>query len=337
MENAFFIMGGTTSQRLPITISKLHICTWNMRDCNAYFELGIEIAANTLSLNVDYSISFLAEWLTPCCEIISLHEKFADSDNARFIFNETVESTRDVNGNKHNGTRISFTNKRQIMLLPINEAKPQDGMVILTFNNKAPQGVYPYIRILIKTPLSQLAMIKKGIAKNSYVFDIKINEKRNLPNWVLDVQNQSNYQFCPIEKAFCLHAVPASYEISFIDSNKLKNVRKLEKSAFTKYLPEIKSIENDDYIITFSKSEDKAKSSYSFFSVFTQETIGTDQIIFSIVVNIICSLLFAIDSWRLACFEIKSWWWKFPWMFLIAVGIIAFATYRVRNNWRKVK
>jgi len=92
MENAFFIMGGATSQRLPITISKLHICTWNMRDCNAYFELGIEIAANTLSLNVDYSISFLAEWLSPDCEIISLHEKFADSDNSEtggdtFIFN----------------------------------------------------------------------------------------------------------------------------------------------------------------------------------------------------------------------------------------------------------
>ena len=210
-------------------------------------------------------------------------------------------------------------------------------MVILTFNNKAPQGVYPYIRILIKTPLSQLAMIKKGIAKNSYVFDIKINEKRNLPNWVLDAQNQSNSQFCLIEKAFCLHAVPASYEISFIDSNKLKNVRKLEKSAFTKYLPEIKSIENDDYIITFSKSEDKAKSSYSFFSVFTQETIGTDQIIFSIVINIICSLLFAVDSWRLSCIKIDSWLWKFPWMYLIAIAIIIFAICRICSNRRKAK
>ena len=337
MENAFFIMGGVTAQRQPITISKLQICTWNIYDCNAYLELGIEIAQNTLSMNMDYSISFLAEWLSPACTITSLHEKFADSNNARFIFNETVEATEDVNSHKHNGTQISFANKRKLMVLPVRETALQNGSVVLNFKNRAPQGVYPYIRILIKTPLPQLAMVKKGIAKNSYIFDIKINEKRNLPNWVLDAQNQSNSQFCLIEKAFCLHAVPASYEISFIDSNKLKNVRKLEKSAFTKYLPEIKSIENDDYIITFSKSEDKAKSSYSFFSVFTQETIGADQVIFSIVVNIICSLLFAIDSWRLACFEIKSWWWKFPWMFLIAVGIIAFATYRVRNNWRKVK
>ena len=337
MENSFFIMGGVNAQKQPITISKLQICTWNIYGCNAYLELGIEIAQNTLSMNIDYSISFLAEWLSPSCTITSLHEKFADSDNARFIFNETVESTRDVNGHKHNGTQITFTNKRQLMVLPVSEATLQHGSVVLNFKNRAPQGVYPYIRILIKTPLRQLAMVKNGIAQNSYVFDIKINEKRNLPDWVLDTQNQNNSLFCPIEKAFCLHAIPASYEISFIDSNKLKNVRKLEKNAFLKYLPEIKSIENDDYIITFSKSEDKDKSSYSFFSVFTQETIGSRQIISAIVINIICSLFFAIDSWRLACFEIKSWWWKFPWMFLIAVGIIAFATYRVRNNWRKVK
>ena len=337
MENAFFIMGGTTSQRLPITISKLHICTWNMRDCNAYFELGIEIAANTLSLNVDYSISFLAEWLTPCCEIISLHEKFADSDNARFIFNETVTSASPVDGHSHNGTKIIFNNPRQIMVLPTTGSVQRNGLLKLTFKNKAEQAVHPYLRVLIKTPLQKLAMVKKGIAKNSYVFDIKINEKRNLPNWVLDAQNQSNSQFCLIEKAFCLHAVPASYEISFIDSNKLKNVRKLEKSAFTKYLPEIKSIENDDYIITFSKSEDKAKSSYSFFSVFTQETIGTDQIIFSIVINIICSLLFAVDSWRLSCIKIDSWLWKFPWMYLIAIAIIIFAICRICSNRRKAK
>ena len=337
MENSFFIMGGVTAQRQPITISKLQICTWNIYDCNACLELGIEIEQNTLLMNTDYSISFLAEWLSPICTITSLHEKFADSDNARFIFNETVESTRDVNGHKHNGTQISFTNKRQLMVLPVRETALQNGSVVLNFKNMAPQGVYPYIRILIKTPLRQLAMVKKGIAKNSYVFDIKINEKRNLPNWVLDAQNQSNSQFCSIKKAFCLHAVPASYEISFIDSNKLKNVRKLEKNAFAKYLPEIKSIETDDYIITFSKNEDKDKSSYSFFSVFTQETIGADQVIFSIVVNIICSLLFAIDSWRLACFEIKSWWWKFPWMFLIAIAIIIFAICRICSNRRKAK
>lgn len=337
MENAFFIMGGVTAQRQPITISKLQICTWNIYGCNAYLELGIEIAQNTLSMNMDYSISFLAEWLSPACTITSLHEKFADSNNARFIFNETVESTRDVNGHKHNGTQISFTNKRQLMVLPVQETALQNGSVVLNFKNRAPQGVYPYIRILIKTPLPQLAMVKKGIAKNSYVFDIKINEKRNLPNWVLDAQNQSNSQFCLIEKAFCLHAVPASYEISFMDSNKLKNVRKLEKDAFAKYLPEIKSIKNDDHIITFSKSEDKDKSSYSFFSVFTQETIGADQVITAIIINLICSLLFAFGSWRLACFEQKDWYQKFPWEFVIAIIIVIITAIIFYQHRRKAK
>ena len=337
MENSFFIMGGVTAQSQPITISKLHICTWNMQDCNAYLELGIEIAQNTLSMNVDYSISFLAEWLNSDCEIISLHEKFADSDNTRFIFNETVASTSPVNGHSHNGTKISFTNKRQLMILPVSETALQNGSVVLNFKNKAPQGVYPYIRTLIKTPLPQLAMIKKGIAQNSYVFDIKINEKRNLPAWVLDTQNQNNLQFCPIEKAFCLHAVPASYEISFIDSNKLKNVRKLEKNAFVKYLPEIKSIENDDYIITFSKSEDNNRSSYSFFSVFTQETIGSRQIISAIVINIICSLFFAFDSWRLSCFKSENWYWQVPWMGVIALFIFIIAIYKINSNRRAAK
>ena len=337
MENSFFIMGGVTAQRQPITISKLQICTWNIYDCNACLELGIEIEQNTLLMNTDYSISFLAEWLSPICTITSLHEKFADSDNARFIFNETVESTRDVNGHKHNGTQITFTNKRQLMVLPVSAATLQNGSVVLNFKNRAPQGVCPYIRILIKTPLQQLAMVKNGIAQNSYVFDIKINEKRNLPDWVLDTQNQNNSLFCPIEKAFCLHAIPASYEISFIDSNKLKNVRKLEKNAFLKYLPEIKSIENDDYIITFSKSEDKDKSSYSFFSVFTQETIGSRQIISAIVINIICSLFFAIDSWRWSCFKSENWYWQVPWMGIIALVIFVIAIYKINRKRKSAK
>ena len=100
-------------------------------------------------------------------------------------------------------------------------------------------------------------------------------------------------QFCEIQSVFLFHCVPDNYDISYIDSSKLRNVRRLETAAFNKYLKDIESIEKDRYIIVFLKS--KGNENYSFFTTFVKEHIGNKQIIFAVLANIACSLLLSYD------------------------------------------
>ena len=82
---------------------------------------------------------------------------------------------------------------------------------------------------------------------------------------------------------FCLHAVPDNFVFSFVDSSKLKNIRKLESIAFQRYLPEIEGISKDCYNIMFLKDDNSdGKESYSLFTICTEETIGSKQIAFAI-------------------------------------------------------
>lgn len=321
MENSFFVMGGKKGN--PIKITRLQLCTWNIISENACMEIGIEIAPSSLQENERYTISFFAEWLDETCSFISLHNKFADHGNIRFIFNETSFSTRPIEGYTHNGTIVTFDgSNRALTVLPVETASPQQGWLTMSFKNQARNGEAPYLRVLIKSGRRNLAMIKKGIAKNTYVFDIKINERRNLPPWVLDIMREKDLCYCLIERVFCLHAIPASFEIGFIDGNKLKGVRELERNAFEKYLPEIKSLKTDDYIITFSKDANVDNGSSSFFSVFTQETIGIPQVIFAVAANIVCSLLFAFAGLRTGWNPQLSWYRQIPIEFWGAIFLL---------------
>ena len=321
---------------LPVTITRLQICTWNIISGDACFEIGIEIKPNTLQLNQEYSISFFADWLNSGCNIVSLHDKFTNHDNVRFVFNETAFSSSPIDGYVHNGSLIVFDgdSHRTLAISPTKTALLKDGTLNLSFKSKAKKDQSPYLRVLIKSKLKTFAMIRKGIAKNTYVFDIKVNERRNFPNRFLDTVNGQNLTYCSIEKVFCLHAVPVSFEIGFVDSAKLKNIRQLEKTALKTYLPEVEAVAKHDYIITFSKDADK--SSYSFFCVFNQETIGAPQIIFAVTANIICSLLFAIAGLRAAWNSQISWYRQIPAEYCIAtvflVLIIIGAIYKPRKT-----
>ena len=339
MDNSFFIVSKALDGNSPVTITRLQICSWNIISGDACLEIGIEIKPDILQTNQDYSVTFFADWLTAGCSIVSLHDKFTEDDNVRFVFNETDFSSSPIDEHAHNGSRISFggNSHRTLAVLPAKGVLLKDGSLNLSFKNKAQRNESPYLRVLIKSKLKTFAMTKKGIAKNTYIFDIKVNERRNLPACFLDVINSKSLTYCLIENVFCLHAVPTSFEISFIDSTKLKNIRQLEKKALETYLPEINPLVKEDYIITFSKDSDINKASYSFFCIFSKETIGTSQIIFAIAMNMICSLLFAIGAQRVYWSSQLPWYQQLPvedviaFLFLILI-IVFFICRRIKSK-----
>ena len=330
MDNSFFIMSEMRDGKTPVTITRLQICTWNIVSGNASLEIGIEIKPNTLPQNQECSIVFFTNWPTEGCNITSLHDKFTKHDNVRFVFNETDFTSGPIDEQTHNGSRIVFNegSQRILAILPAKAEKLENGVFNLSFKNKAKEDESPYLRVMIKTPLNTLAMVKNGIAQNTYIFDVKFNERRNLPKRFSDIVDTKNLTYCLIENVFCLHVVPTSFEISFIDSAKLKNIRQLEKTALKTYLPEIELSAKEDYIITFSKYANPDKTNYSFFCAFSQEAIGTTQIFFAIAMNIFCSLLFAFAELR------KFWNSQLPWYrqisgeyYIALVFLIVFVCY----------
>lgn len=141
--------------------------------------------------------------------------------------------------------------------------------------------------------MEQLRSKKQELPK-IHIYDLKINETRNLPDDIYDLKSNEGLHICPIRNLFCLHSVPDDFDISFVDSSKLKNIRKLETEAFKRYLQNVKDIGKDCYNIIFLK--DCNKDSYSLFTICSEETIGTKQISLAIASNILCSLLFFVYS-----------------------------------------
>ena len=176
---------------------------------------------------------------------------------------------------------------------------------------------------MIEIKEASIAIRKKGIAQTIYIYDFKINETRNLPQDIYELKTTKKLVICKVKKIFCLHAVPDNFVFSFVDSSKLKNIRKLETTAFQKYLPAVKSISKDSYNIMFLKDDDcDGKESYSLFSICTEETIGSKQIALAIGANILCSLLFALSSFRYIKDSKIEWYRQIPWEYWLALLIL---------------
>lgn len=296
MDNSLFLLHKKNNIQTK-NIERMQICSWDIRNKKTCIEIGIEFCKETLTIGETYNIFFSAPWISEKCKIESLHEKFSDSDNAQFIFNEVIESISPIDGNKHNGSIISFKNSdRKVAALNASFLIEEAGVLNVTFTNKTNKEAHPYIRFLIKTCEATFALFKGSISKNIFIFDFKINEKRNMPQKIIETIDKNNLECCDIQKTLMLHVIPNTYEVIFVDDKKLANIRNLETNFFRKYLPNIEDINNDSYITTFYK--DNNKSSYSFFSIFSEEKIGAKQIIIAVFVNILCSALIAISDIR---------------------------------------
>lgn len=314
MNNTYFILSNKA-----IVIERLHVCTWDFISSKAAFEIGMEFMPNPFVRNVEiiFSLPFLKETDNAICLMKSL---ICDDDNSKFIFNDTIKANKPINGDKRNGAILEFNSRNSLAVLPIKKLNVKDGVCSFTVDNLK-QATKNYVRLYIQTTVQNLAVVKKGITKTSYIYDIKVNEKRNLPDHINELLN-NGYVLCnKINSCFCFHVIPSQYNISYLNNNKLKNIRILESDAFNKYLPNTEKMKNNESLIIFNKSEKATDGTYTFFSEFEKETIGDKQIVLAIGANVLCSLLFGIFSLR--DWERGGKWYEWlPWEFWFAIAVL---------------
>jgi hypothetical protein len=162
-----------------------------------------------------------------------------------------------------------------------------------------------YFRFFIKPKTPYISIRKSGINKSTIIYDIKINEQRNIPEALIAYFRDKS--LCKIRYCFSFNILPNKYDIVFVDSSSLKNVRSLEYDSFNKYLGKYiggKSFKRDELLVVFNKKEVKeyekieVAESFSFFSIYSKETIGTGQFAVAILINIFCGILLFIPSFK---------------------------------------
>lgn len=334
MNNTYFILSNK-----KISIERLHICTWDFIGSNAAFEIGMEFMPTPYVKDIEIKLvlPFLKETDKITCLMDSL---IRDDDNSKFIFNDTIKSNRSIGGDKRNGAVLEFNSRNSLSVLPIKNSSVAKGVCSFIINNLN-QTIKNYVRLYIQTDVQNLAIVKKGIAKTTYIYDIKVNERRNLPDQINDLLN-SGYLLCnTIKSCFCFHVVPSQYNISYLNSNKLKNIRILESEAFNRYLPNSEEMKENECIIVFNKNDKSNDGSFTFFSEFEKEIIGNKQILLAIAANVLCSLLFGMFTLREKEWMRGSKWFEcLPWEFWVAILIlIVFSAIMFipwKRLWRKI-
>lgn len=316
MNNTYFILSNKA-----IVIERMHICTWDFIGSRAAVEIGMEFMPNPFVKNVEIKLSlpFLKKTDKITCLMDSL---IRDDDNSKFIFNDTIKANKPIKGDKRNGAILEFNSRNSLCVLPIKKLDVGDGICSFTVDNLN-QTIKNYVRLYVQTTVQNLAVVKKGIARTSYIYDIKVNEKRNLPDHINELLNNGFVLCNKINSCFCFHVIPSQYNISYLNTNKLKNIRILESDAFNQYLPNTEKMKNNESLIIFNKSEKAADGTHTFFSEFEKETIGNKQIVLAIGANVLCSLLFGLFSLRERDWEKGTKWYEWlPWEFWLALAVL---------------
>lgn len=318
MDNAYYILAKDN-----VSIERLHICTWEFPHESSFIEFGLEFPHESF-VNDSIILYLAAPFIKEDYTVICLMKNLSNTDNGRFIFNDVVRGIENVGDDSRDGSILSFEKRDKLTILPC-DIKVDNGFISFKLEKPSRYEGNLYFRVLIKIDNDSIAIRKKGIAQTGYIYDFKINETRNLPQDIYELKKNNGLEICKVKKAFCLHAIPDNFVFSFVDSSKLKNIRKLESTAFQKYLPEIKGISQDCFNILFLKdNDDDGKESYSLFTICTEETIGSKQIAFAIGANIICSLLFALSSLRFIKDANVEWYRQIPWEYWGALVILFF-------------
>ncbi|ATV54539.1 hypothetical protein CTM53_06350 [Prevotella intermedia] len=317
MDNSYYILS-----KEEVSIERLHICTWEFPQETSFIEFGLEFSHESF---ISDSIKFYLAAPFVKKENITvtpLLKNLSDRDNARFIFNDVVKIIKNAGNESMDWSILSFE-KRDSLTVLLCDIDIDNGFISFDIKNPNKYEGNLYFRVLIEIKEASIAIRKKGIAQTIYIYDFKINETRNLPQDIYELKTTKKLVICKVKKIFCLHAVPDNFVFSFVDSSKLKNIRKLETTAFQKYLPAVKSISKDSYNIMFLKDDDcDGKESYSLFSICTEETIGSKQIALAIGANILCSLLFALSSFRYIKDSKIEWYRQIPWEYWLALLIL---------------
>jgi hypothetical protein len=292
MENTFFISG-----KEKIKIDRFHICSWEFNDNQSLLEFGSEINTSSLVGKDRVILFFFIPWLTKDYQIIDLYTQLCQTTNSRFIFNDSVNGIDSLDGGVNEAGIIhKFDDRDPLCILPISTSIELNNQLVIDIDLKAYSQYTKgkpniYFRFCIKTKSMPLSTRTLGINKSTVIYDIKVNEKRNIP--VNRTAEFKGKEFCEIDNCFCFNILPNSYDMVFADAS-LKNVRTLEHNSFSQYLGGIIEIPKDELMVVFNKKA----TNFIFFSIYSQERIGTAQFASAILINIICGILLFIPSWR---------------------------------------
>jgi len=295
MDNSFFLRSKDPS----VEIEKFQICTWEFNNNNSLIEFGIEIKSQSISNLKKLELELYVPWLEKGFSAKDFYDKLKSSDNSRFIFNDSVSSTSPLDdGQTTQGVIHKFNGKKGLCILPVKlendyaKKKVQLSIDLKEYSKKA-KDVNAYVRIAIEPNTQSISTSKKGIGKSTIIYDIKLNENRNIPDEL--IQEFKNTFPCKVDACFCFHIIPNRYNITFLESEHLKSVRTLEFKPFKNYLDDSR-LKKDELMVVFSKKENKG--SYSFFSIYAEERIGASQFALAVLINIICGFLFVLPSVR---------------------------------------
>ncbi len=321
MENTYFIFSDQI-----IEIERLHLCTWEFKNGSALIELGCEISSERMPKNsTSIKIEFYIPWLRPQNLATDLYPRLNVAANAKFIFNDSVVNSFSFDGGRGVlGVIHQFQGRPPLCILPVELTFDYDKKIIeatidLSAYNRNTQVTNIYFRFAIVANVNLISIRKKGVGRSTLIYDLKINEGRNLPDHLFS-ELQSK-QLCSIQACFCFNIVPNSYDLSFFDSSSLKNVRTLEFDAFNRYLSD-KRVQKDQLMVVFNKKE--ISQSYSFFSIFTKERIGAGQFALAILINLISGILLFLPGYRTenrSAFFSKEFWTGLPAEVYLAIAI----------------
>lgn len=296
MENSFFIF---TNRDNPLQLERLHICTWEFNNNSSLVEFGFEVSKESIKSD-QLSISLFIPWFSSTCEVKDLYDKLSIAENSRFIFNDSLNGTNSLDGGRNKlGVIHKFTDRNELCILPVNIDKGTDKVITVTVNLQSYSEYISehkpniYFRFWIKPVAPFISMRKKGISKSTIIYDIKVNERRNIPDdWVTFFSDKN---FCKIKNCFSFNILPNKFDVVFFDNSSLKDVRTLEYDSFNKYLGD-KRVKKDELIVVFNKKQNT--ESFSFFSIYSKERIGPGQFSLAILINVICGVLLFLPSYR---------------------------------------
>ncbi|QXV65868.1 hypothetical protein INP83_01855 [Mucilaginibacter sp. 21P] len=294
MKNTFYVC---SDQNLEI--KRFHICSWEFKTALSLLEFGCEI--DSASVNAipgdNLNLSLYIPLLDKDSKVIDLYKQLSDSENSRFIFNDSINGSDFLdNGTNKAGVVHKFQDREPLCILPIkppllSENKIEIHVDLKLYKSHDYGNINVYFRFCINLKDLYISTRKPGINKSTIIYDIKINEKRNIPADQLNEFRLKN--FCIIHSCFCFNILPSSYDMTFPDES-LKNVRTLEYPSFNHYLGGIIDIPKDELMVVFNKKS----TGFTFFSIYTQERIGPAQFAAAVLINIVCGILLFIPSYR---------------------------------------
>ena len=255
MENNFFIY---TKKNIDLKIEKFHICAWEFKNNSALIEFGFEIKNYNLSSNEETEFNIYIPWVTEDSAIFDLFNKLKYSENSKFIFNDSVVTNEKVTPDQpSSGIVLEFYERAPLCIMPIKYNIIKPGIVNVKVKNTYfrresvdTEKTNLYCRFYIKPDLAKISVRKAGITKTSIIYEMKINEKRNLPNSI----DLNEINLCDINQCFLLNILPNSFDLVSFNTKYIKSIRNLEYESFKKYLDDSR-VEEDELVVVFNKME----------------------------------------------------------------------------------